>query len=155
MKQSTISLLRVLMGWTFLWAFADKLIGLGFATCRDATTNVVTYLCSSAWVKGGSPTSGFLKFAVKGPFADYFHSLVGNPIVDWLFMIGLAAVGLTLILGVLVRLGSWAGAVMMLLIYAAGSILPENNPFLDEHIIYAVLLFGIAQNYPGLFRWKS
>ena len=155
MKQTTIGILRVLMGWMFLWAFVDKLLGLGFATCRDTVTQTVTYMCSSAWLKGGSPTTGFLKFAVKGPFTDYFHSLIGNPMIDWLFMIGLVSIGLTLLFGVLVRLGSLAGVIMMLLMYAAGSIWPTNNPFLDDHIIYAVLLIGISQNYPGWFRWKS
>ena len=155
MKQPIIFVLRILMGWTFLWAFVDKLLGLGFATCRDAKTGVVDYLCSDAWLKGGSPTHGFLTYAVKGPFADYFHNLASQPMVDWLFMIGLGAIGLALILGVLLKLASYAGVLMLILMYLAASIWPANNPFLDEHIVYAVLLVGIAQAHPGLFRWRS
>ena len=30
--QRVFGILRVAMGWTFLWAFIDKLFGLGFAT---------------------------------------------------------------------------------------------------------------------------
>ncbi len=148
-------MLRLLMGWLFLWAFLDKLLGLGFATCRDATSGAVSYLCADAWLKGGSPTAGFLANAVRGPFVDYFHTLAGNPTVDWLFMVGLAAVGLTLLFGVLVKLGSYAGALMMLLIYLAGSLWPTHNPFLDEHLIYAVLLIALGQAYPGLLRWRT
>src|SRR3989338_10643607 len=107
-RPRTIILLRLLMGWLFLWAFLDKLLGLGFATCRDATSGAVSYLCADAWLKGGSPTTGFLANAVRGPFADFFHTLVGNPTVDWLFMIGLAAVGLTLLFRVLVQLCRYA-----------------------------------------------
>ena len=143
------------MGWMFLWAFLDKTFGLGFATCRDAVTNVVSYGCSQAWLRGGSPTNGFLTHAVRGPFAVYFHQIATNPMIDWIFMMGLLLIGLTLVLGVLIKLGGYAGALMMILMYLAASIWPANNPFLDEHIVYAVLLIGIAQNYPGLFRFRS
>lgn len=153
-KQQTIWVLRVLVGWLFLWAFLDKTFGLGFATCREAVTGVVNYSCNQAWLYGGSPTSGFLTHAAKGPFAAYFQSLAGNPLVDWLFMAGLLAIGLTLMFGVLVKLGSYAGALMLALMYLAASIWPANNPFLDQHIIYIVLLLGIAQASPGLFKWR-
>lgn len=143
------------MGWLFLWGFLDKLFGLGFATCRDRATGVVNYLCDNAWLNGGSPTSGFLTNSTKGPFVDFFQNLAGNPITDWLFMIGLAAVGLSLIFGVLVKLGGYAGALMMILMYLAGSIWPANNPFLDQHLIYALLLVGFAQKYPGWLRWRN
>ena len=43
--------LRIGIGWIFLWGFLDKLFGFGFATARE-----------SAWLNGGSPTFGFLKF---------------------------------------------------------------------------------------------
>ena len=50
--------LRISIGLVFLWAFFDKLIGLGFNTCREG--EVIDTLCSSAWLKDGSPTEGFL-----------------------------------------------------------------------------------------------
>ncbi len=53
------AVLRLGMGWTFSWAFIDKVFGLGFAT-----------KAAGAWLNGGSPTFGFLKFGTKGPFAD-------------------------------------------------------------------------------------
>src|SRR3989344_2688326 len=74
-------ILRLLMGWTFLWAFFDKLFGLGFATKAD-----------KAWILGNSPTYGFLKLGTHGPFASFFQSLAGNVFVDWLFLIGLSTV---------------------------------------------------------------
>ena len=152
-------LLRLAMGWTFLWAFLDKLFGLGFATCREATTNMVSVLCKKAWLMGGSPTTGFLKFGAKGPFIDFFNSLAGNPMIDWLFMLGLLFAGATLILGVMVKLGSYAGALMLLLMYLA-LIGPENNPFLDDHIIYAIVLLGLAAAGAGQYlgfgkKWQA
>lgn len=120
--------LRLVMGFTFLWAFLDKTFGLGFATSP-----------SKAWTKGGSPTAGFLANAVKGPFADIFHSLAGVAIVDWLFMIGLLFVGLTLMLNKYVKWGCIAGGLMMALMYVA-LLWPENNPIIDEHIVYILAL---------------
>ena len=61
------------MGFIFLWAFLDKTFGLGVATPAD-----------KAWIAGGSPTTGFLSNAVQGPFATFFNSLAGVPVVyDW------------------------------------------------------------------------
>lgn len=127
-----LKILRVLMGLTFLWAFLDKTFGLGFATKPEA-----------AWLQGGSPTTGFLTHAVSGPFESFFSSLAGVPMVDWLFMLGLLGVGLTLLLNKYVKWGALAGIVMLVLMYLA-VMWPENNPLIDEHLIYAVLLAYIA-----------
>ncbi|KKR31236.1 MAG: DoxX family protein [Candidatus Falkowbacteria bacterium GW2011_GWF2_39_8] len=143
----TWPVLRLLMGWTFAWAFFDKLFGLGFATTE-----------AKAWVNGGSPTLGFLKFATKDPLAEFYQGLAGNPSVDWLFMIGLLLIGVALILGIGVRIASVSGIVMLLLMYSA-VLLPENNPFLDDHIINSIVLIGVmvsnSGNYFGLGNWWS
>ncbi len=126
--QKILTALRISMTLIFLWAFFDKLFGLGFATTVD-----------KAWIAGGSPTTGFLMYATKGPFAGFFQSLAGVGVVDWLFMLGLLFVGLTLILNRYVKWGALAGIVMMLLMYLA-VLPPENNPLIDDHIIYALVL---------------
>jgi thiosulfate dehydrogenase [quinone] large subunit len=136
------SLLRIGLGSIFLWAFLDKLFGLGFATCRNVATNVTDVACSQAWATGGSPTTGFLNHAVKGPFSDIYHDLAGKGLVDWLFMLGLLVVGVGLILGVWTRLASVIGSLMLLLMWLA-MLWPENNPVLDDHIIYILVLVGV------------
>lgn len=125
--------LRLGMGWIFFWAFIDKLWGLGFATLPE-----------DAWLNGGSPTYGFLKFGTKGPFVELYQSMAGHPVVDGLFMLGLLLIGLSLLLGIGVRVAGYSGALMMILMYTAGSIWPEHNPFLDEHLMYAVVLIGFT-----------
>ncbi|KKR67943.1 MAG: hypothetical protein UU10_C0033G0003 [Parcubacteria group bacterium GW2011_GWF1_40_6] len=131
-KQKIIMVaLRLAMGFIFLWAFIDKTFGLGFTT----PTN-------KAWINGGSPTSGFLSSAVKGPFADFFHSLAGVTIVDWMFMAGLLFVGLTLIFNKYVKWGAVAGSIMLLLMYLA-LLWPANNPIIDDHIVYILVLMLI------------
>ena len=141
------AVLRIGMGWIFLWSFLDKLFGLGLATAAE-----------DAWLAGGSPTFGYLKFATAGPFAPLFQSLAGNPIVDWLFMVGLLAIGLSLILGMSVKIGGYAGALLVFLMWLS-HLPPENNPFLDDHIIYVIILIGLAAvkagQWFGLGKWWS
>lgn len=137
------SLLRIALGYIFLWAFLDKLFGLGFATCKNKVSGLVDVGCSQSWLQGGSPTKGFLGHATTGPFKDFYHNLAGQAWVDWLFMLGLLLIGLGLLLGTWVRLAAFAGIVMMLLMWSA-LLWPANSPGVDEHIIYALVLFGVA-----------
>ncbi len=125
-------LLRLVMSFMLLWAFFDKVFGLGFAT-----------LPNKSWLSGASPTTGFLKFAPDGPLAGLFHSLAGSPFVDILFMGGLLLIGLSLLLGIGIRIAGYCGSLLMLLMYLA-LFPPENNPLLDEHIIYIVVFLGLA-----------
>lgn len=132
---------RIALGWVFLWAFADKLVGFGFATTP-----------SKAWIYGNSPTSGFLLNGTSGPFEQFFQNLAGSPIVDWLFMLGLLCIGLTIFLGVMVRIGALFGMVLMMLIYLA-AFPPQNNPVVDEHIVY-VLIF-LSMMFVPVGRWNG
>ena len=127
--------LRIVLGLIFLWAFVDKLFGLGFATKS-----------ADSWLNGGSPTSGFLLHATKGPFASIFKSLADVAVVDWLFMLGLLFVGVTLIINKYVTWGAIAGAAMLILMWLA-VLPPANNPLLDDHIVYALVM--------ALFAFKS
>ncbi len=141
--KAVLGILRISLGLIFLWAFFDKLLGLGFTTTTE-----------QAWNMGGSPTAGFLQFGVHGPFAAFFNSMSGSVLVDWLFMLGLLFIGLTLMLGIMVRLGSYAGMLMLLLMYLAVGIQPEHHPFIDEHFVYffviLLLVWGNAGKYFGL-----
>lgn len=142
-------LLRLTMGLIFLWAFIDKVFGLGFATTPE-----------KSWLAGGSPTAGFLQFAVHGPFATFYHGLAGLPIVDWLFMLGLLFIGMSLTFGIFVKLGSLAGVVMLFLMYTAVGILPANHPFIDEHFVYILVMIGLmvsdSGNYLGFGKtWSN
>ena len=137
------TVLRLSFGWVFLWAFLDKLLGLGLSTCRDKVTGVVTNMCDAAWISGGSPTTDFLTDATQGPLANIFQAMANLPVVDWLFMIGLAGIGIALLLGVLTRIAVASAVVLMLLMYIA-VIPPSSNPFVDYHIIYALTLLLLA-----------
>lgn len=131
-------LLRLAMGLMFLWAFVDKVFGLGFATTPE-----------KAWLAGGSPTSSFLQFAVHGPFTGLYNSLAGISAVDWLFMLGLLFVGVALTFGIFVKLGSLTGFVMLFLMYTAIGIPPENHPFIDDHLVDMLIMVGLWVSNSG------
>lgn len=151
-----LALARISLGFIFLWAFFDKLFGLGFATCRNAVSDVVTTGCAQAWSQGGSPTTGFLEHATQGPLASFYQGLAGQGWVDWAFMLGLLGIGLGLLLGIGVRLAALGGALMMLLMWSA-ALWPENNPALDDHVVYIfvllAILYGNTQQKWGLRSW--
>lgn len=143
-KENIWGLLRITLGWIFLWAFLDKTFGLGFSTKAGKT-----------WLDGASPTAGFLK-STQGPFADFFHSIAGNVVVDWLFMLGLLGIGLALILGVGVRIAAYTGSLLMILMWLA-SLPIKTNPIVDDHIVYILVLLTLASvgagQYLGLGNW--
>mgnify|MGYP001607999787 CR=1 FL=1 len=131
------AVLRISMGFIFLWAFLDKTFGLGFATTAE-----------KSWLAGGSPTGGFLGNAVKGPFAEIFHKMAGSVLVDWLFMLGLLFIGMALLLGIGMKIATYSGSLLLFLMWLA-LLWPANNPFLDEHIVYIFALFTLNSMRAG------
>lgn len=145
-----LAVLRIGFGLTFLWAFFDKLLALGFATGKNAETGAVDYFGPDAWVNGGSPTFGFLNFGVPedNPMRDFFNGMAGDAWADWLFMIGLAGIGLALVSGVGIRLAAITGGLLYMLMWAA-SLPLENNPAIDDHVLGAVALVVFALTLAG------
>lgn len=146
--QRVWAVLRMALGWIFLWAFLDKLFALGFATGRQED-GTIDFFGDAAWVSGGSPTEGFLAFGTSGPFADFFQGFAGAAWADWLFMIGLLAIGVSLILGIGMRIAAATGSLLLVLMWLASAIWPENNPFMDDHLVYAIALIGLAWTDSG------
>jgi len=123
--------IRIALGFIFLWAFLDKTFGLGFATTS-----------AKSWLNGGNPTQGFLSSS-KGPFSGFFHAIAGTGLANVLFMGGLLAIGVALILGIGMRLAASGGALLMVMMWAA-VLPPSSNPFMDDHLIYAAVLIVLA-----------
>lgn len=120
----SILILRLTLGWLFLYAGFTKII-------------------SPEWT-----AKGFLEHA--NTFSEFYLWLASPdilPIVDFLNQWGLALIGVALILGIFVRLSSYLGAIMMLLYYFPGLTFPyvgEHSFIVDEHIIYASAFFILA-----------
>jgi thiosulfate dehydrogenase (quinone) large subunit len=141
-------LARISLGWVFLWAFLDKTFALGFATGRDPETGVVDRFGDAAWINGGSPTEGFLKFAADGPFKGFYNDIAGAAWADWLFMLGLLGIGVALMLGITMRIAAAAGTLLLVMMWTV-VLPPENNPFMDDHLIYAMVLIVLALTAAG------
>ena len=92
-----LALLRIAVGFIFLWSFVDKTFGLHYSTGP-----------SRAWINGGTPAQSYLTGATTGkPLASFFESLA-VPAMDWLFMLGLLGIGVAFLLGIGTRLAAVA-----------------------------------------------
>jgi thiosulfate dehydrogenase [quinone] large subunit len=139
--------LRLSLGFLFFWAFIDKTFGLGYATAH-----------AHAWIRGGSPTTGFLSGANVGPLQSFFRALAKlQPGMDWLFMLALLGVGVAFLLGVALRPAAASGALLVLMMWfavwppattAGGQPTSSTNPVIDEHILEALALIVVA-TYAG------
>ena len=130
-----LTLLRLLLGYHFLYEGLDKLF-------------------NSNWTSGG-----FL-IQANWLFADFFHWLANNssliPIVDALNIYGQILIGLGLILGLFSRYAAVSGAVLLLLYYIAIPPFMNDLFFVDRNFIeliafFIVILFSTSENI-GLDR---
>jgi thiosulfate dehydrogenase [quinone] large subunit len=131
------AVIRLSLSTIFLWAFFDKLFGLGHETKSGA-----------GWLDGGSPTKGFLSFATKGPLADFYSSFAGAAWADWLFMAGLLGIGTALLLGIAMRPAAAAGSALLVMMWSA-VLPPANHVFMDDHLVYALVLVLLALTGAG------
>jgi thiosulfate dehydrogenase (quinone) large subunit len=150
--RKALAVLRIAFGLTFLWAFFDKLLALGFSTgavlnAQGAKTGIDLF-SKDAWVNGGNPTLGFLKFGASGPFKGFYNGIAGAPWVNVLFMLGLLAIGVALTFGIAMRLGTIAGFVMYLMMWSV-ALWPATNPLIDEHILGAASMVVLGLTLAG------
>lgn len=144
-----LALLRFATGFIFLWAFLDKTFGLGYATTG-----------AKSWLNGGSPTKGFLASTDAGPFTGIAHAIAGAWWADWLFMLGMLAIGVAVMAGIALWPSAIAGSLILLMMWAAefplarfastGEPTSSTNPIVDYHIIYALALITVAATSAGV-----
>jgi thiosulfate dehydrogenase (quinone) large subunit len=152
LARKALAVLRIGFGLTFLWAFLDKLLALGFST--GAVTNAagaktgIDFFSKDAWIHGGNPTLGFLKFGASGPFKGFYNSIAGEAWVNWAFMLGLLFIGVTLTFGIAIRIGAAAGFVMYLMMWSV-ALWPANNPLIDDHILGAISMAVLGLTLAG------
>jgi thiosulfate dehydrogenase [quinone] large subunit len=151
-----LAVLRISLGFVFLWAFLDKTFGLGYSTPS-----------AKAWIHGGSPTKGFLSTVDVGPFQSMYHSMAGTFLANGLFMLSMLAVGVALIAGIGMRIAAGAGVLVLAMMWfaefplaqhtASGEASGSANPITDYHFVYAAGLVALALTYAGhtwgLGRW--
>ena len=111
-------LLRLSMGFIFLWTGFDKLI-------TDFTAK------------------GFLVNASSGPLKDVFvrmgESQAALDVIDPLVIYGQILIGFSLMLGIFTHVGLLMGATKIFLFYLA-ALWPTNNPFMDDHNVNILIM---------------
>lgn len=134
-QQGALFALRTLIGWHFLYEGIYKLSLPG-------------------WTPDGKPlaawtASGFLRGASGplGSIAQFFVDKGMLPIIDKLVMFGIAAVGISLILGLFTRAGCIGGLVLLSMFYFLAiptSGMPQPNAEGSYLIVNKTLIEGIA-----------
>ena len=121
--------LRVVMGWIFLQSGIEKVL-------------------DPEWT-----AAGFLQHAIPegNPFIVMWQGFAGSPVIDGLVAWGMLLTGIGIITGTLLRWSAFWAAVMMIFFWLAslqGGLfagLPlEHGWVVDDHIVYAFLLFGLG-----------
>ncbi len=130
MKKS-LCLLRVAMGWMYLYAGLSKIV--------DPQWSAAGYLSSAK------------------TFPGLYQWFAGPANIGWVNLVnewGLALIGLALILGFYTRYAALAGIMIMLLYYFPVLQFPyagEHSFIVDEHIIYAGALFVLMSSGAGKY----
>lgn len=136
-----LGIFRLIIGFYFVWAFIDKLFGLGYATPAER-----------AWIRGGTPAQGFMN-NTEGPFAGLFQGIAG-PWADWLFMIGLLGIGVAVMFGAGLKVAAITGSILLFLMYLAQFPIGQagagfTNPVFDSHWVEALALITFAATKAG------
>ncbi len=115
--------LRLLLGWFMLFDGIGILMIPNW-TAANFLLNAKTFPAFYAW------------------FASPMNSWWVDPLNVW----GIILIGVALLLGVGVRVASWAGALMMIVYYFPHYTFPvvTHGYIIEEHIIYAALFVFIA-----------
>ena len=83
----------------------------------------------------------------RGPIGDIFLNFWGNPFVIQLLIWSSVLVGIALVLGIAVRLASYGGILIMLMLYLA--VIPPGSVILNQQIMYIVVLLFLVAGEAG------
>lgn len=130
-ERVALVLLRLALGWLFLYSGATKVLDPDW---------------SSAGYLKGAQTLGGVYAAMMSPGV--------LPVIDAVNAWGQTLLGVSLVLGLFVRLSSALGALLMLLYYLPVLKFPyvgQHSFLVDEHVIYGLALLYLAAVRAG--RW--
>ena len=114
-------------------------------------------------INGGSPTYGFSNFGTQASHTGFLFDWMAPSAPDSInfadvgFIVALLLLGVALMLGVGIgtRIAAIGGAVLMLFMFLAADVWPENNPVNSSHVVEMVVLLGIATVGPGRFALQN
>src|SRR3989338_11427456 len=128
-QKVSLFLLRVSLGWMMLYAGITKIADPGWS--------------AAGYIRGAKMFPGFYQWLLNPQIL---------PIVNFANEWGLTLLGISLILGVFVRLSSLLGAALMLLYYFPILDFPYPSPnsyIVDQHVIFIFVLALFAAMRAG------
>lgn len=130
-QQKVLFLARVVLGWLIFYAGITKVLNPEWSA-KGYLLSAKTFSSFYAWLASDSIL----------------------PIVNFLNEWGLTLIGLSLIIGALVRLSSLFGVLIMILYYFPVLTFPkvgDHSYLVDDHIVYAVILILFVAFHAGLY----
>ena len=133
-----LAALRISLGWLMFYAGITKVLNPEWS--------------AAGYAKSAKTFSGLY---------EWFASPASIDLINFVNQWGLTLLGISLILGIGVRLSSTLGAVLMLFYYFPVLEFPyvEHGYLVDDHIIYALVLVYLASvragRFFGLEEWFS
>jgi thiosulfate dehydrogenase [quinone] large subunit len=135
-----------------LFSINSKAFSITFLVLRIALGGLFLEAGMRKLLSGQFSASSMLSHAT-GPFAVPFINIASNSdalsVINGLVIIGEISIGIMLITGLLVRLASGLGILMMLLYYLP--VLPPANGWIAQNIIYIVVLIVFMVSGIGYF----
>lgn len=124
LQKISFFILRISMGWFMFYAGITKVLNPDWS--------------AAGYLKGAKTFAGFYQWLASPEIL---------PVINFVNEWGLTLLGVSLILGIGVRLASILGAALMILYYFPILDFPYSGPhtfIIDEHIIYALALLLFA-----------
>ncbi|PSQ15421.1 hypothetical protein BRD00_14085 [Halobacteriales archaeon QS_8_69_26] len=136
-----------LFGREARFQYSETWVGYSLLTLRVVMGWVLFYAGIDTVLAGDWSAEGFLLHGIPegNPFGGVWATMAGEWLwlIDPLVMAGLTLTGLGLVLGAFVRWNAFWAAVMMLFFWAA-SLPLEHAIIIDDHVVYALILFGLG-----------
>ncbi len=125
----SLLVIRLTMGWILLQSGIQKALNPSWT--------------AAGYLKNGIPAGN--------PLTEFWTMLAGTPGVDTLVIAGFILTGLGILCGALLRFSVFSASLMMLLFWASAlqggpmqGFPVEHGWFVDSHLVYVALLFGLG-----------
>ncbi|HEX8939057.1 MAG TPA: TQO small subunit DoxD [Candidatus Limnocylindrales bacterium] len=144
-------LLRIALGYGFLFAGLDKFLDLAGSGKAFTAAGFLKFATGGAWVGVADPK------AIVNPTHGFWVSLASNAslihVIDTLVVFGEIAIGVALILGLATRFAGVAGTLMMALFYVANW--GFGNGLVNEQFMYGAVAAYLAYVGAGAYALDS
>jgi thiosulfate dehydrogenase [quinone] large subunit len=143
-RERGILILRVVLGWVFLFAGSEKLLDLAGSGGPFSAVGFLKFGTAGTWPGAAEDT-------IVNPTQAFWLSLTANPaamgIIDFIVPVGQVLIGAALILGLATRFAGVMGALMMGIFFVAAW--DFGHGVINQHFVYGTLALFLAYARAG------